>query len=171
MTSYPKLNTHARHGYVPLAYWHLSNPSHAADGVALSGNHSAACSFHGYINPISHFSFGWSFVNIPHLSSKQTDFASSIHSSSACIKGFAISSLPSTGEMRTRSVPRATIKPRGREDSLPSSSASSQRCANPTRHECGEYRECRSPRMTSLTSSSTRFMSWSYPFSVPTTGT
>lgn len=43
-------------------------------------------------------------------------------SSACCTKGFAISSLPSRGEMRTRRVPRATRRPRGREEVLPSSS-------------------------------------------------
>lgn len=43
-------------------------------------------------------------------------------SSSACTKGFAISSLPSRGEMRTRRVPRATRRPRGLDEVLPSSS-------------------------------------------------
>jgi len=54
MTSYPKLNAHVRRGYIPPAYWHLSDPSHAAGGVVLSGNHSAACPFHSHINLISH---------------------------------------------------------------------------------------------------------------------
>jgi hypothetical protein len=43
-------------------------------------------------------------------------------SSACCTKGFSISSLPSRGEMRTRRVPRATRRPRGREEVLPSSS-------------------------------------------------
>lgn len=34
-----------------------------------------------------------------------------VHSSSCCMKGFAISSLPSTGEMTTSRVPRATMRP------------------------------------------------------------
>lgn len=47
-----------------------------------------------------------------------------VHSSSISTpaKGLAISSLPSRGLMRTRRVPRATIRPRERVDSLPSSS-------------------------------------------------
>ena len=45
------------------------------------------------------------------------------YSSSWLLKGFAICSLPSRGLMRTRRVPRATMRPREREDSLPSSSA------------------------------------------------
>lgn len=36
--------------------------------------------------------------------------------------GFSISSLPSFGEIITNSVPRATIRPRAREDWVPSSS-------------------------------------------------
>ena len=44
-----------------------------------------------------------------------------LHSSGA-VNGFSICSLPSTGEMRTRRVPRATIRPRDLVDSLPSSS-------------------------------------------------
>lgn len=48
--------------------------------------------------------------------------------SSACTKGFGISSLPSRGEMRTRRVPRATRRPRGREEVLPSSSV--DRCVS-----------------------------------------
>ena len=44
-----------------------------------------------------------------------------LHSSGA-VNGFSICSLPSTGEMRTRRVPRATIRPKDRVDSLPSSS-------------------------------------------------
>ena len=42
--------------------------------------------------------------------------------SSSWTKGFAISSLPSTGLMSTRRVPRATRRPRGLVDVLPSSS-------------------------------------------------
>lgn len=48
-----------------------------------------------------------------------SDYSSS---SSAWRKGLSISSLPSTGEMRTRRVPRQTRRPRGREVWLPSSS-------------------------------------------------
>lgn len=44
--------------------------------------------------------------------------------SSACTKGFAISSLPSTGLTNTSNVPRATTSPRGLEEVLPSSSMS-----------------------------------------------
>lgn len=43
--------------------------------------------------------------------------------SSCWTKGLAISSLPSTGEMSTMSVPRATTRPRERVVSLPASSA------------------------------------------------
>lgn len=42
--------------------------------------------------------------------------------SSATLNGFSICSLPSTGERRTRRVPRATMRPRGRVEELPSSS-------------------------------------------------
>ena len=49
-------------------------------------------------------------------------FSLASHSSSACTKGFAISSLPSTGEISTSSVPRATTRPSGREEVFPSSS-------------------------------------------------
>lgn len=42
--------------------------------------------------------------------------------SSSCMKGLAISSLPSTGEMTTRRVPRATIRPSLRYRVFPSSS-------------------------------------------------
>lgn len=59
-------------------------------------------------------------------------------SSSAGANGFAISSLPSTGLISTIRVPRATVRPRGRVVSLPSSS-----------------------RIVSLASSRTRFMSGS----------
>ena len=45
-----------------------------------------------------------------------------LQSSPAAWKGFSISSLPSTGDIRTSKVPRATISPRFREDSFPSSS-------------------------------------------------
>ena len=46
-----------------------------------------------------------------------------VHSSSSpCTKGFSISSLPSTGEIRTSRVPRATSRPSERVDVLPSSS-------------------------------------------------
>lgn len=41
---------------------------------------------------------------------------------SCCKKGLAICSLPSTGLMTTRRVPRATTRPRDRVDSFPSSS-------------------------------------------------
>lgn len=47
--------------------------------------------------------------------------------SSAWVNGFSICSLPSRGEMRTRRVPRATIRPRGRVVSLPASSGEQQR--------------------------------------------
>lgn len=43
-------------------------------------------------------------------------------SPSCCKNGFAISSLPSSGEMRTRRVPLATISPRERVVSAPESS-------------------------------------------------
>lgn len=43
-------------------------------------------------------------------------------SSASCTNGFAISSLPSTGEMSTSIGPRATSRPRGRVLVLPSSS-------------------------------------------------
>jgi hypothetical protein len=43
-------------------------------------------------------------------------------SSSPWTKGFSISSLPSTGEMRTSRVPRATSRPSERVDVFPSSS-------------------------------------------------
>jgi hypothetical protein len=42
--------------------------------------------------------------------------------SSSCKKGLGISSLPSTGEMTTRRVPRATMRPSLRYRMLPSSS-------------------------------------------------
>lgn len=45
-----------------------------------------------------------------------------VQSSPFWAKGFAISSLPSTGLTRTRRVPRATTRPKERVDSLPSSS-------------------------------------------------
>lgn len=41
------------------------------------------------------------------------------------MNGFSISSLPSTGEIKTRRVPLATTRPRGREEVLPSSSIDS----------------------------------------------
>lgn len=44
-------------------------------------------------------------------------------SSSPCTNGFSISSLPSTGEIRTSRVPRATRSPNERVLMLPSSSA------------------------------------------------
>ena len=52
-------------------------------------------------------------------------FISSPHSSSssACTKGFSISSLPSTGDISTSSVPLATSSPSDRVLVLPSSSA------------------------------------------------
>lgn len=49
-------------------------------------------------------------------------YVKSYSSSSPWTKGFSISSLPSTGEIRTRRVPRATSRPRERVDVLPSSS-------------------------------------------------
>jgi hypothetical protein len=47
--------------------------------------------------------------------------------SSSWMKGLAISSLPSTGEITTRSVPRATMRPSLRYRTLPSSSAAGER--------------------------------------------
>lgn len=91
---------------------------------------------------------------------------------SAATNGFAISPLPSAGEMSTSSVPRATTRPRGRVVSFPSSSvrawfgwlALACRAVGRERRWTGYL-----PRMVSLTSSSTRFISWSYPFSIPVT--
>ena len=58
--------------------------------------------------------------------------------------------------MRTSSVPRATIRPRGRDDSLPSSSNLS------ISHKAETQGECRKlPLNSSFTSSNTRFISWS----------
>jgi hypothetical protein len=61
--------------------------------------------------PMYHFVRAWYF--------------SFVQSSSAWAKGFAISSLPSTGLMSTSSVPLATTRPRCLVPSLPSSSATS----------------------------------------------
>ena len=61
-----------------------------------------------------------------------------LHSSS-CMKGLAISSLPSTGEMTTRRVPRATIRPSLRYRMFPSSSAISLemlKFMNKKQHTC-----------------------------------
>ena len=49
-------------------------------------------------------------------------FPRSYSSASPCTKGFAISSLPSTGLISTSSVPRATRRPSGRVEVFPSSS-------------------------------------------------
>ena len=45
-----------------------------------------------------------------------------IHPPSSCTNGFAISSLPSVGEINTSSVPRATTNPSDLDDVFPSSS-------------------------------------------------
>lgn len=46
----------------------------------------------------------------------------SSHSSDGCRKGFSISSLPSSGDINTSNVPRATINPKDLVVSFPSSS-------------------------------------------------
>jgi hypothetical protein len=89
----------------------------------------------------------------------------STHHSSCCTNGFAISSLPSTGLTRTSNVPRATTSPRGRVEVLPSSSVGLGLVFVQERDEREESR----PRTTSSTSSNTKFISASYPFSVPVT--
>lgn len=91
--------------------------------------------------------------------------------------GFEISSLPSTGESEVNSVPRATRRPSGREERVPSSSGKGSlvsfvlKCAVPMKGKgrWGEWVVRNEPRSISFTSSRTRFMSWSYPFSVPWT--
>lgn len=74
--------------------------------------------------------------------------------SSSCRKGLAISSLPSTGEMTTSRVPRATMRPSLRYRMLPCSSAV-------VRYARVYMLISRVPVRASLTSSRTRFMSWS----------
>lgn len=74
--------------------------------------------------------------------------------SSSCKKGLAISSLPSTGEMTTSRVPRATMRPSLRYRMLPSSSAV-------VRNDRVCVLISHIPVRASLTSSRTRFISWS----------
>lgn len=139
--------------WTSLLLLHLTTPMHAS---------SLACPWRGVC--------GWAYGVMPNMIFLRVpcQVGNVDQSSPCCANGFSISSLPSRGLMTTSRVPRATTSPRDLVASLPSSSSVMicQSSKHPPR-KAGIWVGL--PRITSCTSSNTRFMSASYPFSVPVT--